>query len=394
MTERTDGETVEIGVIGLGVAARAMVPVLSRHGGFVLAATAEIDDEIRARFENDFGARGYEHGEELIERDDVRAVYIATPSPLHVPLARRALEAGKHVLVEKPMALGLDEADMLVEEAERRGLYLMEDEQNSFDPPIRKATEIIASGALGKTAMIHAWHYGGWLYSLRMPEELRPEPEFGGGVLMRQGPHQLNIVRTLGGGPVRSVRGSVGIWDPNRPVVGMYSAWIEFENGVVANAVYSGYDRFQSSDLNLGIGAEDSRPYARARMSLRSAVSGESEAARKRDQRYGGPATRGGSDGATPSTFGWLASGVIMASCEGGDIRITPTGLVVYGEEERERIDLPLGETGRDEVVRQFYSAIVDGRTPEHGAGWSRDTLAVCLAVQRSAASGAEVILD
>ena len=392
MAEQAGQRTLQVGVIGLGTAAKAMIPVLSKQPGVVLVAGAEIDPEIRERFRGDFNARVYERGEELIDGDDVQAVYIATPSPLHVPLAKRALEAGKHVLVEKPMALSIAEADELIEIADRKHLYLMEDEQNSFDPPIRKASEILKSGLIGSPKMIHAWHYAGWLYSLRMPEELRPEPEFGGGVLMRQGPHQLNIVRTLGGGKVHSVRGSVGVWDEQRPVPGMYSAWLEFESGAVATAVYSGYDRFQSSDLNFDAQSEDDRAYARSRKSARDSAG--NEAALKRGLRYGGPSTRNASAEPRPKSFGWLASGMIVVSCEGGDLRITPTGLVVYGEDDRERIDLPLDETGRDEIVRQFYAAAANGVTPEHDARWSKATLAVCLAVQQSANEGHEVIVD
>ena len=392
MTGSSD-RRLHVGVVGLGAAARAMVPVLSRHPGIVLGAAAEIDPEIRERFRKDFDAKVYERGEDLIDADDVEAVYIATPSPTHVALAGRAIAAGKHVLVEKPMALSLSDADALIEQADRQHVCLMEDEQNSFDPPVRKAAEIIAGGSLGRPRMIHALHYGGWLYSPRMPEELKPGPEWGGGVLMRQGPHQLNIVRTLGGGRVRKVRGSVGIWDESRPVVGMYSAWLEFDNGTVATAVYSGYDRFQSSDLNLGIQAEDDREYARSRKALRAPGAAEREAVHRREVRYGGSMSRGGRESSRPTTFGWLSSGVIVVSCDGGDIRITPTGLVVYGEKTRDRIELPLDETGRDEIVRQFHAAAVGGETPEHDARWSRATLAVCLAVQRSATEGAEVIL-
>ena len=391
MATEAEHRTLNVGVIGLGTAARAMIPVLSKQPGVALAAGAELDAEIRERFRADFDARVYERGEDLIDRDDVEAVYIATPSPLHVPLAKRALAAGKHVLVEKPMALNLDEADDLIEEADRQHVCLMEDEQNSFDPPIRRASEILSAGTIGSPRMINAWHYAGWLYSIRMPEELKPGPEWGGGVLMRQGPHQLNIIRTLGASKVHSVRGSVGIWDEQRPVVGMYSAWIEFESGAVATAAYSGYDRFQSAVLNYNAQTEDEREYARARKSRRGSTG--DEGAQKRDQRYGGPSPRTGAGEPRPSSFGWLASGMIVVSCEGGDLRITPTGLVIYGEDERERIDLPLDETGRDEIVRQFYAAAAYGETPKHDARWSKATLAVCLAVQRSADENREIIV-
>ena len=161
----------------------------------------------------------------------------------------------------------------------------------------------------------------------------------------------------------------------------------------MATAVYSGYDRFQSAEMNFGIQAEEEREYARTRKTLR-AMGEANEAAQRGEVRYGGSTTRAAGNQSRPRSFGWLSSGMIVVSCEGGDIRITPTGLVVYGEENRERIELPLDETGRDEIVRQFYAAAVKGDPAEHDARWSRATLAVCLGVQRSATEGGEVILD
>ena len=208
---------------------------------------------------------------------------------------------------------------------------------------------------------------------------------------MRQGPHQLNIIRTLGASRVHSVRGSVGIWDEQRPVVGMYSAWIEFESGTVATAAYSGYDRFQSAVLNFNAQTEDAREYARAGRAA-------AELGRRRGAETGPAVRRSFSShrrGGAASQFVRLA----RQRHDCGELRGWGSPHHAYGARclRRGRTGahrLPLDETGRDEIVRQFYAAAAYGETPKHDARWSKATLAVCLAVQRSADENREVVVD
>lgn len=119
--------------------------------------------------------------------------------------------------------------------------------------------------------MINYWYFNDWLYSPRTAEEL--SPELGGGVPWRQGPHQMDILRTIAGGMVRSVRAVTSVWDPQRPVAGSYSSFIEFEDGVVATAVYSGHDHFNSKEFTYQVGSGNVRAnpltYARSRRGLR-----------------------------------------------------------------------------------------------------------------------------
>ena len=88
--------------------------------------------------------------EKLLQRDDVDAVAIATPVSTHAPIGIAALRAGKHVLVEKPMARSVREAEELVEAAEQAGRTLMVDHTFIYSGPVRKMKEIIDSGELGQ----------------------------------------------------------------------------------------------------------------------------------------------------------------------------------------------------------------------------------------------------
>ena len=103
----------------------------------------------------------------------------------------------------------------MIAAARSAGVQLVVGHSHSFDRPIRRTREIIASGAVGAPRMITALNFTDFLYRPRRPEELVTEQ--GGGVVFSQAAHQIDIVRLLGGGRVRSVRASTGAWDPARP---------------------------------------------------------------------------------------------------------------------------------------------------------------------------------
>src|SRR5262249_55571235 len=116
-----------------------------------------------------------------------------------------------------------------------------------FDQPIVRTRELIASGAYGAPKMIAAQYYTDFLYRFRRPAEL--DPATGGGVILNQGAHQVEIVRLLAGGNATSVRALAGRWDASRPVDGAYAALVNFENGVFASLLYQGYGHFDSDEF-------------------------------------------------------------------------------------------------------------------------------------------------
>src|SRR4051812_29810368 len=102
-------KTIALGAAGLGRAFALMAPTLAGDARVRLVAAADPRPQARQRFEADFGARAYETVEELCRDATVQAVYVATPHQYHAAHAELAARAGKHLLIEKPMALSLEE---------------------------------------------------------------------------------------------------------------------------------------------------------------------------------------------------------------------------------------------------------------------------------------------
>src|SRR5207342_134272 len=101
--------------------------------------------EARERFAADFGAAAYDSVEALCGDARVEAVYVATPHQLHARHAALAASHGKHVLVEKPMAIAIAEAQSMIDAARAGGVHLVVGHSHSFDAPIRRARAIVES---------------------------------------------------------------------------------------------------------------------------------------------------------------------------------------------------------------------------------------------------------
>jgi predicted dehydrogenase len=394
-SKRGDGQgapSLSMGVVGLGGGASDMIPAFVQHPHIALTAAADIDQGQLEKFHGEFQGKTYLSVEALCDDPHVDVVYIATPNQFHVEHALTALERGKHVLVEKPMTLTLDDADLMIQAAKRHGLHLLVNVKHSFDPHIRQIREIVQSGALGRLRMLHYWYFADWLYRPRTPEELNPS--LGGGVTWRQGPHQFDILRSIAGGMVRSVRAMTGMWDESRPVVGCHTAFLEFEDGTAATAVYSGYDHFNSRELTFGVGevgpTAEAPVYAQGRKTLRQLASGDAETALKRAQRYGG-ASRAAR--APRGSASWVLGGPLIVTFEHGDVRLTPGGLCIYGDDETREVPVSTQTDGRHGIVDQLYEAVVNARRPSADGLWGKATLEVLLAVFASARERREVFL-
>lgn len=384
----TDGPVMRIGVIGLGGGASQMIPAFVKHPHIRITAAADTDQAQLDAFSSAFSGAIYRSAAELCRSSQVDAVYIATPNQFHAEQTIAALEQGVHVLVEKPMTLTLGDADRMIAAADRGGVQLAVNVKHSFELRIRKIREMVLSGELGRLRMLHYWYYSDWLYKPRTAEELNPD--LGGGAPWRQGPHQIDIIRTIAGGRVRSVRAMTGMWDPSRAVAGGYTCFLAFEDGVVATAVYSGYDHFNSNVLTHRVdrGVEWTAPdHARARRALREAGDPNAETALKKARRFGG-GTRSG-----PS-LPWILGGPLIVSFERGDVRLTPDGLTVYGDKAIQEIATFGDQDGHDGVTDAFYRAVVHNRRPFNDGRWGKATLEVVLALFESSNTRREVFLS
>jgi phthalate 4,5-cis-dihydrodiol dehydrogenase len=382
-----------LGIAGLGVASTQILPPLAKLPFIKITAAADTRTDALAKFRQVYGGEGYSTVEDLCGSANLDAVYIATPNALHAEHAVMAAKHGKHIIVEKPMAMTLAECDAMNEAAEKHGVKLLCGHTHSFDPPIRKIREIVQRGELGKLCMIHSWNYNEFMYRPRMKHELAMSR----GVVLNQGPHHVDIVRLIGGGLVRSVRAMTGVWDKAREWEGSYTCYLEFADGTPATLVYSGYGFFDTAELFDWVGEggqyRDPKTNLNVRKRLREVRNPEEEEQLKEGMRFGG-AREGEYSHVWSGERKQPFFGLTMVSCEKGDIRQTPDGLRIYGESEQREIALPAGSRGREAEVEELYNAVVNKRPVFHDGRWGAATLEVCLAMIESAEKRHEVFLS
>jgi phthalate 4,5-cis-dihydrodiol dehydrogenase len=372
-----------------------MVPTLSADARVEIVAGADPRAEARERFAADFSAPAYASVQELCADERVEAVYVATPHQFHAEHVALAAQHGKHALVEKPMALSVADCRAMIDAAEAAGVQLVVGHSHSFDAPIRRAREIVESGAVGAVRMITAFNYTDFLYRPRRPEEL--DTGQGGGVIFNQAAHQIDIVRLLGGGRVRSVRAATGAWDAARPTEGAYTALLTFEEGAAASVVYSGYGHFDSDEFCGWVGemgeTKDPAAYGTARKLLQGVSSPEDETALRNARGYGRPGAPSPAAGRGKAAF-HQHFGVVLVSCERADLRPLPHGVMIYDDDAARLDALPAPDVPRSEVIDELYDAIVNRQAPVHDGAWALATTEACLALLQSAREQKEVFLQ
>ena len=377
---------IGLGICGLGMAGAVMVQAAAAHQGYALRAAADPHPGPREAFARDFNASAYPDMKELAADPAVEVIYIATPHQFHAPHAIMAAEHGKHVILEKPMALTLADCDAIVAAVERNKVHLIVGHTHAFDPAVRAMRGMIARGELGRLGMIASFNYTSYLYRPRRPEEL--DTAKGGGILFNQVPHQIDTVRLLGGGLVRSVRAQANVLDPARPTEAGCVAFLQFEDGVAASLVYGGYDFFDSDEWHFGIGERGApKPLSHGASRRALAQAKEEAGLRTKTQAYG--ASKPDMPPHQPHF------GLTIVTCAGGEMRASADGVLVYGRDGLREVALPRGEgmPGRQEVLDDMAAAIRTGRKPVHDGRWGKATLEVALAIQRSSREGREIAL-
>lgn len=397
--------TLRIGVAGLGRAFTLMLPSFVADARVRLVAACDPRQEACHRFVQDFAGRIHASVESLCNDPGVDAVYIATPHEWHAEHVCMAAAAGKHVLVEKPLALTLQDCQRMQQAVAQAGVQLVVGHSHSFNAPVLETRRIIERGEFGAVRLINAQYYTDFLYRPRRPEEL--DSARGGGVVFSQGAHQVDIVRLLAGGLARSVRALCGNWDATRPTEGAYAALVPFENGAFASLLYNGYGYFDGDEQagwvsELGLD-KDPAAWRSGRSRLQAGtLNQQSEAAAKAARNYGGKAyvAAGGLSGANnnngtdPVTRHHQHFGHIVVSCEAADLRPGPDGVTVYADGGRSLRRLPLSGVPRVEVLDEWLAAIAGTRAPLHDARWSLASMELCLALLASARSGTEQALQ
>jgi predicted dehydrogenase len=184
------------GVLGAGDIARTFTGDLRRHGFDVTAVGARDLGKARAWAEETGVPTAYGSYAELVADPGVDVVYVATQHPWHASTARLALDAGKHVLVEKPFTMDAAEARDLVDLATDRGLVILEAMWTRWLPHMVRLREILAEGLLGDVRVVLADHDANNIHVERMRR-----PELGGGALLDLGIYPVSFAWDVLGAP-------------------------------------------------------------------------------------------------------------------------------------------------------------------------------------------------
>ena len=374
---------IRVGIAGLGAAGQAFVPALQGHTGFAWVALAEPVDAVREQQAARHGVAAYDSLPGLLAHPGLDAVIIATPTPLHAAQAQQAAAAGLHVLVEKPMAVTLDDARVMVQACERAGVVLLVGHSHGYDAPIAAMRQVIDDGTLGAVGMVHTWCYSDWVWRPRRSDEF--DPAQGGGVTFRQGAHQFDILRLLCGGRARSVRAKVFDWQPQRRTIGAHVAFVDFEDGPAATAVYNGYGGFSSMDLCFDISEWGlyQPPGLRPKLPAPGDAAAELQAKQAR--------AAGAISAVAPHTPFF---GLTLVSCERGDIRQAPNGLRLYTRDGVSERPVAVDRSPRERVLDEWQTAVLRRAPALHGGAWGLANLELCVAALTSARTGREVHLQ
>jgi len=184
------------GILGTGgIAKKFAGQNRSAEHSHVVAVGSRRQESAEA-FTKDFGGRAVAGYQQLLEDEDLEAVYVSLPNALHCEWTIRALEAGKHVLCEKPIAANRAEAEQMFDAAERTGRVLVEAFMYRCHPAVQRFLDMARGGAVGEIRIIRS---NFTFNRAEDPNDVRYQPELAGGALMDVGSYPINFSRALVG---------------------------------------------------------------------------------------------------------------------------------------------------------------------------------------------------
>jgi xylose dehydrogenase (NAD/NADP) len=222
------GVAVSWGIISTADINRKVIPGAKESPKVELAAVASRDQTRAEEYARAWGIeRAYGSYEALLADPDVEAVYISLPNTLHCEWSIRALEAGKHVLCEKPLSRHTEEVEAAFDAAERTGRLLSEAFMYRHNPQTKRLRELVENGAIGELRLIRST----FSYSLYDADNIRLRTDVEGGALMDVGCYCISGSRLLGGEP-ESVYGQA--WYGPSGTDWVFAATLRFPGDVLA----------------------------------------------------------------------------------------------------------------------------------------------------------------
>lgn len=230
-------DIISFGIIGCGVISNWHAQAIQSIEGATLRGVTDVYEPSRLAFAEKYGVNAYDSAEALLADPEIDAVCICTPSGLHAPLAIAAANAGKNIVVEKPMALTHEEITNVLGACEKNGVKMSVISQLRFSKAVCALKNAIESGDMGKIVVADLsmkffrsqeyYDKGGWRGTWKMD---------GGGALMNQGIHGIDILQYVMG-PVKSVSAITRTLSRSIEVEDTAVAILEFANGALGQIV-------------------------------------------------------------------------------------------------------------------------------------------------------------
>lgn len=245
MSEQQDLQQVKWGVLGYArIAKQSVMPAILQSANSQLYAVASGDEAKRQECQELFHyPKIYADYAALLDDPEVQAVYIPLPNSLHKEWAIRAMQKGKHVLCEKPLALNAAESMEMVRVAQEQNVLLMEAFMYRYTDRVRKVNEVLASGEIGDVKYIQST----FRFLLNRPNTIKVKPELGGGSLYDVGCYPLNFVQMI----TQQLPESCASQSFAEHGVDMiFSAVLKYPNGIIAS-INSGFNAFNQMNSEI-----------------------------------------------------------------------------------------------------------------------------------------------
>ena len=229
---------VKLGIIGCGkITERACIPNLKDHPQTKISCLCDIDKSAAQNLIKQFELEAvdiYTDFEQMIKREDLDAIYVATPNYLHEPMAIAAAEHKKHLLVEKPLTISLKAAENMIKAAKKNNVFLMVEQSQRFDPVHQAAKEVLDKGILGRINVIRGRiGHAGPEYWSKTSDWFYDKKKSGGGVMIDIGVHIADLLRWFMGKKVKEVFADITLLEKKLPVDDNGNILLRFEDGSI-----------------------------------------------------------------------------------------------------------------------------------------------------------------
>ncbi len=222
---------IRAGIVGLGFMGRRYAETLDQMQGVEVTAVSDTRPDVLVDVASAASARAFDDATEMVRSDEVDAVFLCTPEDAHAEIAIAALEAGKHLLIEKPVTHDLASADAVSQAGQSSGSTLMIGHILRFEARWATAHKIIREGRIGTVTSIHTRRVG----NVRDQEVLKGRTS----IPLYYGVHDLDVVRWFAGGEaltIQAQRRSGVLRAAGYDIDDLYCAILAFDNGVLATA--------------------------------------------------------------------------------------------------------------------------------------------------------------